>query len=475
MAEPRQTSTDVVVDIIWRLAAERESFTSDDIRPLLPSGIGPRSIPAAVGKARRDGIVEEVDRVKSVIPERKGSLVPVLRRPGSHLANSDPDSTSGSALGTAGSLTGLASEIVALKDHLNKTGYVCGVEEVATFLLLAASRNWVILSGPSGTGKSSLVRRVAEALDGVFHDIQVKPNWVSSEDSLGYFSEVSQTFVPGVILNALQSAQSDPDRLHFVRLDEMNLASPEYYLAEVLSGGESWQLDELGRPQSDVIQLPPAPLGVSRPQVRIHNNVFMIGTVNVDETTRALSPKVLDRSAVFDLHHVDLFASPAPLEPNNAPEPPALPHIRGLLADRPHSLTALGASNDEIESAALLLSPLGEVGGILGGPIGYRQRDALVTMLALGTRHGLTDVLSPDTILDIGLRSIVLPKWQGSTPASRAALRHALAVLLDIDVPDDASTDSLQAKARLSRFPRSCEKVLAMIHQFNSLGYFSAW
>ncbi|WP_433876249.1 McrB family protein [Sinomonas atrocyanea] len=469
------TTTEDVLEIIKHLAAERETFTSDDIRPLLPPGVKPTSIPPAVSKARRDGIVEEVDRVKSTIPERKGSLVPVLRRGGSHLALvQTAPTTSGAPTATSG-LSELADEVVDLKDYLNATGYVCGVEEIATFLLLLAGRTWVILAGPSGTGKSSLVRRITQALAAQFHDIQVKPNWVSSEDSLGYYSEVSRTFVPGVALTALLAAQDDLEALHFLRFDEMNLASPEYYLAEVLSAGESWRLNESGHAESDVIQLPPAPLGTPLPEVRIRDNVFFIGTVNVDETTRTLSPKVLDRSAVFDLHHVDLFATPSSQASIEEPAIPRLGRVRGLLTDRPRSLAALNPSDGEVETVAQLLSTLGEVGSALGGPVGYRQRDALLTMLTLGSRHGLTDVLSPDTILDIGLRSCVMPKWQGSTPSSHAALRRGLAILLEVEVPDDASIATLQSQASVSRFPRSCEKLLAMIQQFAALGYFSAW
>ncbi len=468
------SSTDDVVEIIKRLAAERETFTSDDIRPLLPEGLNPRSIPPAVGKARRDGIVEEVDRVKSTIPERKGSLVPVLRRPGSHLALVQTGAGLTIPSSEADEVGSLAGEVVGLKDYLNATGYVCGVEEVATYLLLLASRNWVILAGPSGTGKSSLVRRVAESLGGKFHDVQVKPNWVSSEDSLGYYSEVSQTFVPGVVLQALEAAQDDQSSRHFIRLDEMNLASPEYYLAEVLSAGESWSRDATGRTLSDAIQLPPAPSGTVLPEVRIADNAFLIGTVNVDETTRTLSPKVLDRSAVYDLHHVDLFAMPA-VATSEIPSLPSLVAVQRLLQDRPRSLVDLGASEDQVEMVAQLLTALAEVGAALGGPVGYRQRDALLTMLTLGQRHGLTDVLSPDTILDIGLRSCVMPKWQGSTPAGHAALRRAVAVLLDKEIPADAATETLQSQASVSRFPRSCEKLLGMIDQFTALGYFSAW
>ena len=96
-------------------------------------------------------------------------------------------------------------------------------------------------------------------------------------------------------------------------------------------------------------------------------------------------------------------------------------------------------------------------------------------LLTLAMRHGVTDVLGPDTVLDIGLRSCVMPKWQGSTAGGCAALRRALAVLLEGEVSDDAQPDALQARASVSRFPRSGEKLLAMVQQFNSLGYFSAW
>lgn len=468
------SKTDEIVEIIKQLAAERETFTSDDIRPLLPEGVGPRSIPPAVSKARRDGIVEEVDRVKSSIPERKGSLVPVLRRPGSHLSLVQTGVGAKDPSRIEENLTGLTSEVISLKDYLNATGYICGVEEVATFLLLLASRNWVILAGPSGTGKSSMVRRIAAALDGEFHDVQVKPNWVSSEDSLGYFSEVSQEFVPGVVLRALRAAQSNADRFHFVRLDEMNLASPEYYLAEVLSAAESWALDENGRPHSDPIQLPPVPDGYVLPEVRVTNSVFLIGTVNVDETTRILSPKVLDRSAVYDLHHVDLYATPQEAQAADV-EVEKLLAITELLRDRPHSLSELEPSSAHIDAVALFLGGLVESSSVLGGPIGYRQRDALLTMITLGDRHGLTEILSQDTILDIGLRSCVMPKWQGSTPASHAALRKALASLLEVEVSEDAAIEALQSQISVSRFPRSSTKIVGMIKQYMSLGYFSAW
>lgn len=470
------SNTDIVISLITKLLAERDTFTSDDIRPLLPADISPRAIPPALGKARRDGLVEEVDRVRSMIPERKGSLVPVLRRPGSVLgAAVSAESHSQGSTEVKESLSGLASEIRELQHFLNVTGYVCGIEEIATYLLLLASHNWVILSGPSGTGKSSLVKRVASALDAQFHDVQVKPNWVSSEDSLGYYSEATSTFLPGPVADALTEASENPESMHFVRFDEMNLASPEYYLAEILSAGESWSVDEDGISRSDRVQLPPMPQGAPRPTVRITGNTFLIGTVNVDETTRSLSAKVLDRSAVLDLRHVDLFSISSQAVGDQIVSQPTLDAVRDMLAHRPRSISSAGPSQEEVDLVAEVLDNLRGPSEVLSGPIGYRQRDALVKMLTIAKRTQLTDVLPPDSVIDIGLRSCVLPKWQGSTPAARRALTDALAVLLDRDVNRDQNNDSLRSFGAASRFPRTVEKIVDMADQFDSLGYFSAW
>jgi len=73
------TATQAIVAVIARLARERETFTSDDIRPLLPAGATVRQIPSAAGQARRQGIVVEVGRVRSRVPERKASLIPIFR------------------------------------------------------------------------------------------------------------------------------------------------------------------------------------------------------------------------------------------------------------------------------------------------------------------------------------------------------------------------------------------------------------
>lgn len=99
--------------------------------------------------------------------------------------------------------------------------------------------------------------------------------------------------------------QGEPVRPYFVVLDEMNLARVEYYLADVLSVLESGRREDgftrgeiylHGQPgdvrTSDVLRVPP--------RLRLPPNLYFVGTVNVDETTFAFSPKVRDRAFTME-------------------------------------------------------------------------------------------------------------------------------------------------------------------------------
>lgn len=103
------------------------------------------------------------------------------------------------------------------------------------FLTLLRTHDLIILSGLSGSGKTQLVHSFADALGGKAHVIPVKPNWTSSEDLLGYYNPLQKSYLTTPFLDALIEAKRDSGRLHFICLDEMNLARVEYYFADFLS------------------------------------------------------------------------------------------------------------------------------------------------------------------------------------------------------------------------------------------------
>ena len=165
-------------------------------------------------------------------------------------------------------------------------------------------KHFVILSGISGTGKTQLARLYANAVYGLDYEednpyvsiIPVRPDWTDSTAVFGYYSSFEKRYVVPEFLKVILSAQREREKPHYIVLDEMNLARVEYYLSDYLSGVESHKEIPLHN-REDVSEIPM--------KIAIPPNVYLIGTVNVDETTHSISDKVLDRAFVMLLSDVD--------------------------------------------------------------------------------------------------------------------------------------------------------------------------
>jgi 5-methylcytosine-specific restriction endonuclease McrBC GTP-binding regulatory subunit McrB len=107
--------------------------------------------------------------------------------------------------------------------------------QLRDLLALLRTHDLIVLAGDSGSGKTSLVRGVAEAIGGVCTVVPVKPNWTGPEDLLGYYNPIERRFLPTPFLKALLDAARAPQVLHLIVLDEMNLARVEHYFADFLS------------------------------------------------------------------------------------------------------------------------------------------------------------------------------------------------------------------------------------------------
>jgi hypothetical protein len=166
-------------------------------------------------------------------------------------------------------------------------------------------KSFTILRGVSGTGKSRLVAALARciygsaAIDRPFLTIiEVRPDWTDGSPLLGHYDLVAGKYVREPFLDALLAAETT-DAPIFICLDEMNLARVEYYLAECLSAMES------GNP----ITLDTRDDGSVGKRVAWQSNLFLFGTINVDESTLRLSDKVLDRAQVIDTSDIDLMGA----------------------------------------------------------------------------------------------------------------------------------------------------------------------
>ena len=248
-----------------------------------------------------------------------------------------------------------------IQARLWKKGMLFSLAQLRDFLALVRTHDLVVLAGDSGSGKTSLIRAVAESISGQCTVIPVKPNWTSPDDLLGYYNAVELGYQPTQFLLALQAAAKEPNVPHFICLDEMNIAQVEHYFADFLSlletrsespiiplytsneerhtvlennyfltieaeararAGlpETATMEDLlkddqansalhqlgGFKDAESVLLHHARLRralatlVRTPaSLRFPQNVRIFGAINIDETTHYLSPKVLDRVHVM--------------------------------------------------------------------------------------------------------------------------------------------------------------------------------
>ncbi len=187
-----------------------------------------------------------------------------------------------------------------------------------TSLKVARDTPLLVLAGISGTGKSLLPRRYAEAMGMHFLSVPVQPRWDGPQDLLGFFNYLENRYKATELIRAL--IQTDPiprswlpddygdcfadQRMLIVLLDEMNLARVEYYFSEFLSRLETRRdivnLDyEADRIKAE-INLDIGRFGEEVAcRVFVDTNVLFVGTINEDESKLALSDMVIDRANVI--------------------------------------------------------------------------------------------------------------------------------------------------------------------------------
>lgn len=233
------------------------------------------------------------------------------------------------------------------------------------YLTALRTKPFMLLAGISGTGKSRIVRELAfkscpsylqdedGTTPGNYCMIEVKPNWHDSSELLGYYSNIAKQYVFTDFVKFLLKAKLYSDVPFFVCMDEMNLAPVEQYFAEFLSVLETRKQTDSGiktgalvkghyfkriksvneydnvQTDADVYTLLEIPITAEQKEelsktnslktdgLTLPENVFVIGTVNMDDTTHQFSRKVLDRAMTIEMNGgelKDMFGHSSDLE-----------------------------------------------------------------------------------------------------------------------------------------------------------------
>jgi energy-coupling factor transporter ATP-binding protein EcfA2 len=357
------------------------------------------------------------------------------------------------------------------------------------------AKPFVILAGNSGTGKSRLARLFAEAVGAntgnrQFQMISVRPDWNDSSDLLGYF-DLSGDYRPGLLITILLRADAERDKPFFVCLDEMNLARVEHYFSDFLSIIESRRRENGTVVTDSVIREEhiqkmkrdslPSDVGVildslqhSPHTIGLPPNLYVLGTVNMDETTQPFSRKVLDRANTLEFNEIDLNEG-LTNDGQKTPVPPL--RLRSdFLSSEFTSLNDVPAEHRETAAkVAAFLQNLNISLGLAGFEVGYRVRDEAIafTIYALGA--GMSQEEAQENIV----LQKVLPRVQGSSPRIETALISLMKRLAgDEEVPDKEATDFTMRLEQLRVRPDASpvlRKLAGMLLIFREEGFTSFW
>ncbi|GBE53934.1 chromosome partition protein Smc [archaeon BMS3Bbin15] len=247
----------------------------------------------------------------------------------------------------------------------------------------------VVMAGISGTGKSELPRRYAEAMGIHFHLMAVQPRWDSPQDMFGFYNYMEKKYKATELSRSLiqMDKWNNPekskyhDRMLLVLLDEMNLARVEYYFSEFLSKLEIRRTvnpDDINERIKAEISLDTGSVvkGVDIPKLYVHKNVLFVGTMNEDESTQTLSDKVIDRANVLRFGRPEKMTSDMPANPDQSDKFLTFTNWKDWQKDYSHlNQQARTDAEKWISTINLALDEIGR-------PFGYRINQAIFSYIA---------------------------------------------------------------------------------------------
>ena len=291
-----------------------------------------------------------------------------------------------------------------------EAGYFIEEQFCSRFCASLLTKPFVILTGLSGSGKTKLAQAFVQWIcqdESQYRIIPVGADWTNREPLLGYPNALKpEEYVKpdSGVLDLINKANQQPELPHFLILDEMNLSHVERYFADFLSVMESKEdipLYAEGTVQNGV----PA-------RLKVPSNLFIIGTVNIDETTNMFSPKVLDRANTieFRVTQDEMKNFLGNIRDIN------MDALSGKGAGMAKNFLEMAASKefataDIAEINAALIQFFGELKKT-GAEFGYLSASEIMRLIH--HLHVLDNTLTTHQKIDIAIMQKLLPKLHGS-------------------------------------------------------------
>ncbi len=302
-----------------------------------------------------------------------------------------------------------ALRIDSFRQALSEAGLIYSNKLVTRFVSSLLTKPFVILTGLSGSGKTKLAQAFANWIcknEKQYCIVPVGADWTNREPLLGYPNALNpEEYIKpeNGVLDLIINANQEPNLPFFLILDEMNLSHVERYFADFLSVMES---------NSEIPLFAEGTVDNGVPSnLKLPSNLFLIGTVNIDETTNMFSPKVLDRANTIEFRvtkteMINFLNSNKIIEMSSLTSKGAS-MAENFLAQSVNKV--LTNKNPEInETLILFFEQLKKT----GAEFGYRS--AMEILRLIHQLMLLDDQLTDNEKLDIAIMQKLLPKLHGS-------------------------------------------------------------
>ncbi|MCF2653899.1 hypothetical protein I6E46_02880 [Prevotella loescheii] len=360
----------------------------------------------------------------------------------------------------------LSFNMPTVVEGIKKTGLLYEDKLIKRYACSLMTKPFVILSGLAGSGKTQLALAFARVMsEDVKQQLCVVPvgaDWTNREPLLGYPNALKQgeyMLPESGALQIMMRALRNPQKPYFLVLDEMNLSYVERYFADFLSALESHEEIPLWEKPDECDSEVPAKIALPR-------NLFIIGTINVDETTYMFSPRVLDRANVIEFKisddEMDRF-----LKQNMNIDVQA---ADGLCANMGQDFVAKSTKKDT-ESSELAQKTLCDFFKVLkrvNAEFGYRSATEIYRFIA--NAKACAEGMTEDEILDAAIVQKLLPKLHGS----RKKLEPALKALWGLSMQNEHTTEAItRDNVAFAKFPEAADKIQRMMQTALDNGFTS--
>ena len=371
----------------------------------------------------------------------------------------------------------------SIKNYIAAKGFTFDEGLVENYYLSLKSKPFVILAGTSGTGKTRLVRMFAEAIgatsqNGRYKLVSVRPDWSDSSDLFGHVN-LNDKFIPGAIIDFVKQAELDSRNPYFLCLDEMNLARVEYYLSDILSIIETREYVD-GKVTTDPLITEnyygaDASARGKYGVVRIPENLYIIGTVNMDETTFPFSRKVLDRANTIEFSTVELLAN----FDSTGREAKAIFADNTFMKAEYVFFNQCASDKDFVEEVCIELQDINKILEKANAHVGYRVRDEIVFYML--NNKNADNLLTRNQAFDHEIMQKILPRIQGSSASVKTMLCELFKYCAGDYESYQTESDDVSAKMMAAanketcKYKESAKKIAFMVRRFEEDGFTAYW